>query len=103
MASPISAHITALKVGGRLGWLTALRAPQIAALAAADGPLQMSLFDKQNFAKIRHPDYSREQLIVCLGPVLADEWARKRGELLDEPRRCPNMVRSPFVMLLPRR
>ncbi|MDT2009153.1 transposase [Rhodococcus opacus] len=78
-----SARITALKELGGLGWLTALRAPQIAALAAADGPLQMSLFDEQNFAEISHPDYPGERLIVCRNPVLADERARKRTELLD--------------------
>ena len=38
-----SARIAALAELGGLGWLTALRAPQIAALAADDGPLQMSL------------------------------------------------------------
>ena len=38
------------------GWITALRAPSIAALARDDGPLQMSLFDDQNFAEITDPD-----------------------------------------------
>ncbi|MBO8150789.1 IS1634 family transposase (plasmid) [Rhodococcus sp. ZPP] len=78
-----SARITALAELGGLGWLTALRAPQIAALAADDGPLQMSLFDDQNFAEITHPDYPGERLIVCRNPALADERARKRTELLD--------------------
>ena len=40
-----SARIDALKDLGGIGWLTALRAPAIAKLAADDGPLQMSLFD----------------------------------------------------------
>ena len=39
------------------GWITALRAPAIAKLATADGPLQMSLFDTQDLAEIAHPDY----------------------------------------------
>ncbi|RZL71302.1 MAG: transposase [Rhodococcus sp. (in: high G+C Gram-positive bacteria)] len=78
-----SARITALKELGGLGWVTALRAPQIAALAADDGPLQMSLFDTQNFAEISHPDYPGERLIVCRNPALADERARKRTELLN--------------------
>ena len=43
------------------GWLTCLRAPQIAALAADDGPLQMSLFDQQDLAEINHPDYPGER------------------------------------------
>jgi hypothetical protein len=77
-----SARIAALKELGGIGWLTALRAPQIAALAADDGPLQMSLFDTVNFAEISHPDYPGERLIVCRNPALAAERARKRTELL---------------------
>ncbi|MGB9304108.1 MAG: IS1634 family transposase [Mycobacterium sp.] len=77
-----SARITALKDLGGIGWLTALRAPSIAALAADDGPLQMSLFDDQDFAEITHPDYPGERLICCRNPLLAAERARKRGELL---------------------
>jgi len=65
-----------------LGWLTALRAPAIKALAAAGGPLQPTLFDQQNLAEIAHPDYPGERLIACRNPFLADERARKRGELL---------------------
>ncbi len=64
------------------GWLTALRAPQIAVLAADDGPLQMSLFDTQDLAEITHPDYPGERLIACRNPALADERARKRAALL---------------------
>jgi hypothetical protein len=66
-----------------LEWLTCLRAPQIAALAAADGPLQMSLFDQQHLAEFSHPDYPGERLVACRNPVLAAERARKRAELLD--------------------
>ena len=77
-----TARITALTELGGIGWLTALRAPQIAALAADDGPLQMSLFDTVNFAEITHPDYPGERLIACRNPALATERARKRGELL---------------------
>ena len=65
-----------------LGWLTCLRAPQIAALAADSGPLQMSLFDQQDLAEISHPDYPGERLIACRNPALALERARKRNELL---------------------
>jgi hypothetical protein len=77
-----TARIAALRELGGIGWLTALRAPQIAALAADDGPLQMSLFDTVNFAEISHPDYPRERLIACRNPALAAERARKRAELL---------------------
>jgi hypothetical protein len=64
------------------GWITALRAPAIAKLAADDGPLQMSLFDTQDLAEISHPDYPGERLIACRNPALAVERARKRAELL---------------------
>jgi hypothetical protein len=65
-----------------MDWITALKAPAIAALADDDGPLQMSLFDTQNFAEITHPDYPGERLICCHNPVLAAERARKREDLL---------------------
>ena len=64
------------------GWITALRAPAIAKLAADNGPLQMSLFDTQDLAEISHPDYPGERLIACRNPALADKRARKRIELL---------------------
>jgi hypothetical protein len=79
-----SARIDALKeLDDDIGWVTALRAPQVAKLAADDGPLQMSLFDQQDLAEITHPDYPGERLVACRNPLLATERARKRGELLD--------------------
>jgi len=78
-----SARIDALKKLPGLGWLTCLRAPAIAALAADQGPLQMSLFDTHNLAEISHPDYPGERLIACHNPVLAAERARKRVVLLE--------------------
>jgi hypothetical protein len=77
-----SARIEALRELGGTGWLTALRAPAIAALAADHGPLQLSLFDQQDLAEIAHPDYPGERLIACRNPLLAAERARKRAELL---------------------
>ena len=77
-----SARIEQLKELGGLGWVTALRAPAIKALAAENGPLQMSLFDQTDLAEISHPDYPGERLIACRNPALAAERARKRGELL---------------------
>ncbi|MFZ5870734.1 MAG: IS1634 family transposase, partial [Actinomycetota bacterium] len=65
----------------KLDWISALRAPQIKALVA-DGAMQLSLFDEQNLLQISHPDYPGERLVCCRNPVLADERARKRGELL---------------------
>ncbi len=65
-----------------MGWITALKAPAVAALARDNGPLQMSLFDTQNFAEITHPDYPGERLICCHNPVLAADRARTREDLL---------------------
>jgi hypothetical protein len=65
-----------------LDWITALRAPAIKALAREGGPLQPSLFDNRDMAEITSPDYPGERLVVCCNPLLADERARKRHELL---------------------
>ena len=64
-----------------LDWITALRAPAIKQLAAEGGPLQPSLFDHRDMAKISL-DYPDERLVVCKNPLLAEERARKRAELL---------------------
>ena len=81
-----SARIAALRelneAGTDFGWITALRAPAVANLAADDGPLQMSLFDQQDLAEITHPQYPGERLIACRNPLLAAERARTRTELL---------------------
>lgn len=78
-----TARIQALRAhDADLGWITALRAPAIARLAAEDGPLQLSLFDDTNLAEITHPDYPGERLVACRNPALAAERARKRNELL---------------------
>jgi transposase len=65
-----------------LDWITALRAPAIQQLAVEGGPLQPSLFDTRDMAEITSPDFPGERLVVCKNPLLADERARKRGELL---------------------
>jgi len=62
-------------------WISALRATQIQKLATG-GQLQMSLFDKTDLVEIAHPDFPGERLIVCFNPLLAEERARKRPELL---------------------
>lgn len=77
-----NARIGELRGRPGLDWVTALRAPAIAALARDDGPLQMSLFDTQNFAEITHPDYPTERLVCCRNPALAEQRARKRRELI---------------------
>ena len=68
------------KVEG-LDWITALRAPAIAALVEG-GALQLSFFDERDLAEISAPSYPGERLVVCKNPLLAKERGRKRGELL---------------------
>jgi transposase len=64
-----------------LEWITALRSGQIQELVS-DGALQLSLFDRTDLAEITHPDYPGERLIVCRNPLLAQERARQREELM---------------------
>ena len=64
-----------------MGWITALRGPQIRKLFQS-GPLQLSLFDERDLAEIQSPDYPGERLIVCRNPLLAEERARNRQQLL---------------------
>ena len=64
-----------------LEWISALRAPAIAALAR-EGVLQPSLFDERDLAEVSSSEFPGERLIVCKNPLLAEERARKRHELL---------------------
>ncbi len=69
-----------LKPAG-LEWITALRAPAIRGLVQREA-LQLSLFDQQDLAEITSEEYPGERLIACRNPLLAQERARKREELL---------------------
>ena len=103
------ARLRADLIPAGLDWITALRAPAIQALATADGPLQLSLFDERDLPtgqarglkahEITSPDYPGERLVVCRNPLLAAERARKRNELLDateaELRRIQQRVHRP--------
>ena len=65
----------------QLDWISALRAPQIKALVE-EGALQLSLFDEQDLFEISSPQFPGERLVCCHNPVLAEQRARKRQELL---------------------
>src|SRR3979411_1617249 len=65
----------------QLDWISALRAPQIKALVE-EGALQLSLFDEQDLVEISAPEFPGERLVCCHNPVLAEQRARKRQELL---------------------
>jgi transposase len=75
------ANMQTLKDTEGVGWITALKAPQIKKLAST-GVLQLSLFDQTNLAEIESEDYPGERLIVCRNPLVAAERTRKRSELL---------------------
>jgi transposase len=64
-----------------LDWITALRNDSIKKLVERN-TIQLSLFDELDLAEVTSPDYPGERLIVCRNPLLADERARKRAELL---------------------
>jgi hypothetical protein len=69
-----------LKPAG-LDWITALRASQIRSLLDT-GAFQLSLFDERDLAEITAPEFPGERLVVCKNPLLAEERARKREDLL---------------------
>jgi hypothetical protein len=65
-----------------MDWVSSLRAPQIALLAAEHGPFQPSLFDERNLLELTSQHFPGERLVVCRNPLLSEERARKRAELL---------------------
>ncbi len=77
-----SARITDLRKLEGMAWITCLRHPAIKKLMAADGPLQLSLFDEQDLAEISSPDFPGERLIACRNPFEAAKRVRTREELL---------------------
>ena len=64
-----------------LDWISALRGPAVRSLVES-GALQLSLFDETDLVEIRSDAYPGERLMVCRNPLLAQERARKREELL---------------------
>jgi transposase len=75
------ANLETLAATGGVGWITALKAPQVKKLVK-DGALQLSLFDQTNLAEIESADYPGERLVVCRNPLVAAERTRKREDLM---------------------
>lgn len=75
------ANLELLHADAEVAWITALKAPQVKKLVK-DGALQLSLFDEQSLAEITSDDYPGERLVVCRNPLVAQERARKRDDLL---------------------
>ena len=65
----------------RVGFITALRAPQIQKLTLAPD-FQLSLFDEQGLCEVSSPEFPSERLVVCRNPAVAAQRARKREQLL---------------------
>ncbi len=76
-----------------LEWISALRSPAIAKLVEGEA-IQMSFFDEKDLAEITHPDYPGERLVVCKNPMLEQERARKREELLATTERVLGKIKA---------
>ena len=74
-------QIDKLKEYPQLGWISALRSASIRKLVENED-LQPSLFDTQNLAEITSAEFPGERLMACFNPLLAEQRARKRKELL---------------------
>jgi len=86
-------QIDKLKSHAGFGWITALTSVAIRELVA-NNSLQLSLMDETNLAEIASPDYPGERLIVCRNPLLAEERARKRRELLESTEKQLDSIRK---------
>jgi hypothetical protein len=81
------ANLEAMRAEEDVGWITALKAPQVKKLVS-DGVLQLSLFDERNLAEIEDAEgYPGERLIVCRNPLVAEQRRRKREALLSATER----------------
>ena len=75
-------NVTLVSQTAEFAFITALKAPQVRALVK-DGCLQLSVFDELNLAEIACEKlYPGQRLVVCRNPLVAEERARKRSELL---------------------
>jgi transposase len=81
------ANLELLRQTEGASWITALKAPQVKKLVK-QRQLQLSLFDEHNLAEIASDDYPDERLVVCRNPLVAQDRARKREELLKATERA---------------
>ena len=75
------AQVAQLQQVSGLSWVTALRAPTIQQLVDA-GSIQMSLLDAHDLAEVTDERYPGERLVLCFNPLLAQERAKRREDLL---------------------
>ncbi len=76
-----SARIRQIRTQDGIDWISALRSKEIQKLADA-GAVPLSLFDERDLAEIASPEFPGERLVVCRNPLLAEDRARTRSELL---------------------
>lgn len=81
-----SAQLRNLEKIGGLSWVTAMRGPTVRSLVD-QGAIQLSLFDTQNLFETKDPRYPGERLVVCYNPVLGEQRARKREDMLQATER----------------
>jgi transposase len=75
-------NVTLLSETAEFGFITALKAPQVRKLVK-EGVVQLSVFDELNLAEISCEKlYPGQRLVVCRNPLMAEQRARKRCELL---------------------
>ncbi len=87
------ANLAALGEAEGIGWITALKAPQVKRLVTS-GDLQLSLFDEANLAEVESDQFPGERLVVCRNPLVAVERSRKRSELLAATERELEAIRQ---------
>ena len=87
------ANLERLRQTEGAGWITALKAPQVKRLVT-QRHLQLSLFDEQNLAEIAADEFPGERLVVCRNPLVAQERARKREDLLSATERALREIQA---------
>jgi transposase len=76
-----------------LQWITALRAGDIQSLHQR-GVLALSLFDERNLAEVHDPERPDRRLVACRNPLLAEERARKRQELIADTEQALEKIKA---------
>ena len=86
-------NVTLLSETAEFGVITALKAPQVRKLVK-EGCLQLSVFDELNLAEIACEQlYPGQRLVVCRNPLVAEDRARTRRELLADTEKALGQIK----------